>query len=74
MAWGDSMVMDGDLPWGGEHTDDVMWNCAPENCIILLTSVTPVINSVTKKSYSSTVKNFKLYFNLKIKNKYSSDI
>ena len=36
---------DGDLTWGGEHTmqstGDVLWNCAPETCIILLTSVTP---------------------------------
>ena len=36
-------MKDGDLTWGGEHTtqcaDDVVWNCAPENCIILLTSV-----------------------------------
>ena len=41
--------MDGDLTWGGEHTiqctDDVLWNCAPETCVILLTSVTP-INSI----------------------------
>ena len=30
--------MGGDLPWGGEHTvqctDDVLWNCAPETCIM----------------------------------------
>ena len=31
--------MEANLTWGG---DDVLWNCAPETCIILLTSVTPV--------------------------------
>ena len=39
------MVMGGDLTWPGEHptqcTDDVLWNCAPEVCILLLTSATP---------------------------------
>ena len=29
--------MEGDLTWGGEYeiqyTDDVLQNCAPENCI-----------------------------------------
>ena len=43
--------MEGDLSWGGEHpvpgTDDVLWNCAPEACIVLLTSVTP-INSIKR--------------------------
>ena len=43
------MVMEGDLTWGGEHTiqytDDVLLNCTPETCIILLTNVTP-INSI----------------------------
>ena len=38
--------MKGDLTWGGEHTvqctDDVLQDCAPEACIILLTCVTPV--------------------------------
>ena len=38
--------MGGDLTWGGEHTvqctDGVLWSCAPETCIILLTSVTPI--------------------------------
>ena len=37
--------MDGDVTWGGEHTvrgtEDVLWNCAPETCVILSTSVTP---------------------------------
>ena len=46
------MVMEGDLHWGGEHTvwctDNVMWDCAPEICIFLLTSVTP-INSINRK-------------------------
>ena len=46
------MVMGGDLTWGGEHTvqytGDVLWNCAPETCIVLLTNVTPV-NSIKKK-------------------------
>ena len=39
------------LDLGGEHTiqctDDVLWKCAPESCLILLTSVTP-INSIKK--------------------------
>ena len=46
------MVMDGALTWGGEHavhcTGDVLWNCAPETCIISLTVVTS-INSIKKK-------------------------
>ena len=40
------------LDLGGEHTvqcvHDVLRNCAPETCIILLPSVTP-INSIKKK-------------------------
>ena len=47
------MVIDEDLTWGGEHTiqctDGVLWNCAPETCIILLTSVTS-INSIKRKT------------------------
>ena len=39
------MVMEGDLTWGGElpvqHTEDVLWNRAPEICVIL-TSITPI--------------------------------
>ena len=35
---------DGDPTWGGEHTvqctDDVLWKCTPESCIILLTEGT----------------------------------
>ena len=46
------MVMEGALTWGGEHTvectDDVLKICAPETCIILLTSVTPV-NLIKRK-------------------------
>ena len=38
---------------GGEHTlqcaDDVLWNCAPETCIILLTSVTSINATKSKK-------------------------
>ena len=34
------------LDLGGMHTvqcrDDVFWNCAPETCVILLTSVTTI--------------------------------
>ena len=45
---------EGDLIWGCEHTvqctDDVLWNCAPEIYIILLTSVTP-INLILKDVY-----------------------
>ena len=41
----------GDLPWGGEHTiqytDDVLYNRTPETYIILLTDVTPT-NSYKK--------------------------
>ena len=48
------MVMDRDLFWGGEHTmqctDDVLWNCAPETCKLLLTSVT-AINSIKRKKF-----------------------
>lgn len=40
------MVVDGDLTWGGEHavqwTDVVLWNWAPETCVILLKWVTPI--------------------------------
>ena len=46
------MVMEGDLSWGGELTiqctDDVLSNWAPESCVILLTSVTP-INSIKSR-------------------------
>ena len=31
-------------------TDDVLWNCASETCIILLNSVTP-INSIKREKY-----------------------
>ena len=45
-------VREGDLTRGGEHivqcADDVLWNCAPETCVILLTSVAP-INSIKSK-------------------------
>ena len=41
--------MEGDLPWGGEHTirytEDVLQNYTPETYIILLTNVTS-INSI----------------------------
>ena len=47
------MVIEGDLAWDVEHsiqcTNDVLWNCAPETCIISLTSITP-INSIKKKT------------------------
>ena len=37
------MMMEGDLTWGGEYTiqciHDMLYNCAPESYIILLTSV-----------------------------------
>ena len=52
------MVMEGDLTWGGEHTvqcaDDVLWNSAPETCVILLRSVTP-INSIKKIFFKCSV-------------------
>ena len=38
---------------GGKHTiecaDDVLWNCAPETCIILLTNVTSISSIKRKK-------------------------
>ena len=44
--------MEGDLTWDGEYTihytDDMLQNCAPETCIILLTNDTP-INSIKKE-------------------------
>ena len=50
------MVRDSDLTRGGEHTtqgtDNVLWNCAPQTCIILLTSVTPINSIKRKKSFS----------------------
>ena len=51
---GGEMVRDGDLTWGGEHTtrcvDDVLWNCAPETCILLLTNVKPINSKKRKKT------------------------
>lgn len=38
---GEQMVMDGDLTWDGVrtiHCTGRWWNCAPELCIVLLTS------------------------------------
>ena len=53
------MVRDGGLTWGGEHTvqcaDDVLWNCAPKTCIILLTGVT---NKFNKKWETCLSRNF----------------
>lgn len=38
--------MEGDLTWGSQHTipctNDVLYNCALETCIIWLTSLTPI--------------------------------
>ena len=49
------MVIEGDLTWGGEHTvqgtGDVLWNCAPDTCVILQSSVTP-INTIKGKHAS----------------------
>lgn len=45
--------MEGDLTWG-EHsiqcTDDGLWNCAPETCTLLFTSIAP-IHSMKRKIY-----------------------
>ena len=45
VKWG-QMVMEEDLTWNGEHTiqhtDDILYNCTTEACIILLTNVTPI--------------------------------
>ena len=50
------MGMEGDLTLGGEHTmkytNDVLQNCTPETCIILLTDVTPMNSIKTKKTYN----------------------
>ena len=50
---GGQMVIEGDLTLGNEHTiqctDDVLWNCAPEIYIILLTSVTPITSIQREK-------------------------
>ena len=60
--------MEGDWTRGGEHTvqytDDVLWNCTPETCILLLTNVTP-INSIKVKKIKSNTKfmGFKNNFN-----------
>ena len=39
------MVMERDMTWGGEHTiqgkGDVLWNCAPETCIIFFSQCHP---------------------------------
>ena len=41
--------MEGDLTWGGKHsvqcTDDVLYSCALETYVILLTDVIP-LNSI----------------------------
>ena len=45
--------MEGDLPWGGEHTiqytGDILWNYTPETYVILLTNVTPIQSIKIKK-------------------------
>ena len=49
------MVTEGDLTWGSEHTiqctDGLLWNYAPETCVILLTCVTSK-NSIKSKKKS----------------------
>lgn len=46
------MVMDRNMTWGGEHpvqcTDDVLYNCAPEACIIFLTNAI-IINPIKRE-------------------------
>ena len=50
------MVMEGNPTWGGEHAirgiDGVLWNCADETWIILLTSVTPIHSTETKTKHA----------------------
>ena len=45
--------MEGDLPWGGEHTiqyiEAVLQNYVPEMYLILLTNVTPIQSIKIKK-------------------------
>ena len=57
------MAMEGDLTWGSEHTmqctDDVLWNCAPETCIILLTNVTTINLIKRRKTQITQFKNGK---------------
>ena len=52
------MVIEGDLTWGDEHTeqytDDVLQNCTPETYVILLTNVIPI----------KSIKNFKAIIHL----------
>lgn len=40
------MVMEGVVNLSGEQMsqcmDDVLWHCAPESCVVLLTGVTPI--------------------------------
>ena len=44
-VWGDKWC-GRDVTWGNEHTvlgtDYVLWNCVPDTCMILLTSVAPI--------------------------------
>ena len=60
------MVMDRDLTWSGEHTiqctDDVLWNCAPETCIILLTIVTPINFKKGESHHKSMTQSWSRYF------------
>ena len=50
--WGHGEKGKGGLTWDGKHTmqctNDVLWNYAPETCIIVLTSATPQ-NSMKRK-------------------------
>ena len=52
------MLIERDLTRGGEHTvqctDDVLWNCAAEICMFLLTSVTLI--NLTKKGKNKITK------------------
>ena len=54
-------MMDRELTWGGEPTiqctDDVLWNCAPETCMILLTCHLDKVDKKERKSrYTPAVK------------------
>ena len=57
--------MEGDLTWGVEHTiqctDDVLWHCVPETCIILLTCVTSMNSIKMKKKVLNIEKHITTY-------------
>ena len=47
------MVMDRDLTWNGKHivqcAGGVLWSCASETCMVLLTNVIPINSTKREK-------------------------